>query len=179
MPNPKNLLANFFILSGLGLILTVTALTQYDKVLGFLNPQKIIISSNQQSDITPTKIQISGIIDLPVVPGEYKKGEWDLVSDKALYLKSSGIPGKKGNSVFYGHDTDAVFGKLEPNLKIGDRVTVSLSNSQKITYKIDSLKRVYPNDISILKQTDSEVLTIFTCTGLFDSLRFVVTASPV
>jgi sortase A len=93
-------------------------------------------------------------------------------------------PGEGGNTIISGHR----FKYLPPNnltfylfhkLKKDDLVYM-LWKGDKIFYKIKEIKVVEDTDLSILDQTDDEILTMFTCTPIYSTeKRLVIIAEPV
>jgi LPXTG-site transpeptidase (sortase) family protein len=115
------------------------------------------------------KITESGII----------QGVWQTSDTNATHLNVSANPGQNGNIIIYGHNTYSIFGNL-PQSHIGDPVILSADNSDHpFRYIIKQIRTVLPTDLSVISPTSTEVLTIYTCTGWFDSQRFVITAYPV
>lgn len=134
--------------------------------------QTVVLSKELSNDVYPTYLQI-GQTNFEIEKGTFKYGLWPLSDTKPVYLESSGTPDQIGNIVIYGHNTPKVFGNLN-SLKEGSEVMLTTNSHQTLIYKIDSIKKVFPQDVEILQQGSEERITLFTCTGLFDSMRLVV-----
>lgn len=135
------------------------------------------IAAAQAQPSKPTHIRV-GPIDLPVETHTYTDGNWTVASDVASYLQQSAKPGEPGNIIIYGHNKPHVFGNL-PKLKGQEEITLTLENGQTRTYRISSMEELSQERVDVLAPTDEEVLTVYTCTGWLDSMRFVVKAKPV
>jgi len=128
--------------------------------------------------IYPTHIEIPWYIDVAIDPHAFVAGEWTVSEDNASYLTDSAMPGESGNIIIYGHNKREILGNLRA-LKGYEQITLTLSDGSKRLYQIESIKQVSPDRTELLTQTDSEVLTLYTCSGFLDSQRFVVRAKPL
>lgn len=94
---------------------------------------------------------------------------------------STAYPGEKGNCVIAGH-RNYTFGKFFNRLdevEIGDMIYVD-THEETYTYKVKEIKVVEPEDVSILENTDDEILTLYTCTPIYIAThRLVVIAKRV
>lgn len=169
----KKIIGRLLILTGLLVIFTVIILTQIDSFAPAKSKVYLPVSTQSQNP-TPKSVQILSKTKLtPVKNGIYQNGKWELSDNNALYLASSGIPGKPGNIVLYGHNTENIFADLK-KAKVGDQIQIDTASGTKLTFKVDTVKSVLPNAVEILKQGPDQRITLYTCTGLLDSLRFVV-----
>jgi LPXTG-site transpeptidase (sortase) family protein len=111
------------------------------------------------------------------------------------WYRETGRPGEADNIVMAGHldywDVGkAVFYNLG-DLKKGDKIQVTGEDKKIYTYQVDWVKSYQIDDLNaktlrkIVGQTDTEELTLITCTGTFDynagayQSRMVVRASRV
>ena len=106
---------------------------------------------------------------------EIKNGVWQTTSTGVSYLLKSSRPGEVGNSIYYGHNWPRLLGKLR-NIKIGQKIYIYSSSGQIITYIVNKISRVSPSEIGVFTPTMRYQLTLYTCIGLADSQRLVVTA---
>lgn len=135
--------------------------------------------SLQDASLMPVRLEIPDLnVALPVFPATIKNGKWETTRSGVSFLTSSSVPGTRGNSVFYGHNTPNLLGKLS-RIQPGSRLVVAGQDGSQITYTVLFTATVTPNQTHILDQTEDERLTIFTCAGLFDQKRFVAVAVPV
>lgn len=98
-------------------------------------------------------------------------GGEDLAKNLIQY-PGTALPGKRGNSVIFGHSVLPIFYdpknyisifSLLPTLKIGDDILVNYDNVS-FKYRVESMFEVYPTDIQVLQQDDSDsFLTLVTC----------------
>lgn len=132
----------------------------------------------QQRPAKPTKIFIRWFVDTAITDAVYTGTKWTVSPDTASYLLQSARPGEKGNIILYGHNTREILGNIRA-LKGGETVLLTTEDGVGHTYRVESMAEVPPNQTELLKPTDFEVLTIYTCSGLLDSQRFIVRAVPV
>lgn len=105
-------------------------------------------------------------------------GNWEVSPEKTSFLSQSARPGEGGNIILYGHNTRKILGNIRA-LKGGEIITLTTEDGKAHQYKVERMKESDPSDVSWLQPTDSEVLTLYTCSGIFDSKRFLVRAVPI
>jgi len=66
-------------------------------------------------------------------------------------------------------------GKL-PKVKPGQEITIVFTDGSSKIFTIEYTSVVTPDQTHILNPTADSRITLYTCTGLFDNKRFVVTA---
>lgn len=143
--------------------------------LSFFNTN---LSDDETNHTAVAAIQIPKVnLNLNVVETTIKNGVWEIPDNQAGHLEQSLGPGDGGNIVLYAHNKTNLFGPIRW-LNIGDKI-ILLGDNQEFSYQIIETRVVSPTDISYILPKDAETLTLFTCTGLFDSQRFVVVAKPV
>ena len=138
-----------------------------------------VVQAHEQVEPTvtdlPTKIEISSLsLSLPVYPASIVGDKWQTTDSGISYLSSSPLPGTVGNSVMYGHNWPNLLhdlGKVKP----GDTIAVFFG-SKKLIYSVHYVSVVEPDNTSVYTNTTDARLTLYTCTGLLDSKRLVVTA---
>jgi sortase A len=94
------------------------------------------------------------------------------LSKSLIQYPGTALPGKRGNSVIFGHSVLPIFYSpkdymsifsLLPTLKIGDDILINY-DSVSYKYRVESMFEVYPTDIQVLQQDDSDsFLTLVTC----------------
>lgn len=133
-----------------------------------INPFRISsIDSKYQG---PVRIVIKSVnIDLPIIPGDTKDG--------VSYLSSSSLPTETGNSVFYGHNWANLIGNLV-KVKPSDNIEIIMSDGIKLNFKVAFTSIATPDQTHFISPTKDKRITLYTCIGLFDTKRFVVTAIP-
>lgn len=133
---------------------------------------------SQATKAIPQHIYIKWFVDVAIESEVYVEGKWTVSPNSASYLIASAEPGKPGNLILYGHNKRSILGNIRA-LKGNETIELTLSDGNKKLYKIASLNEVNVSDTKLLQPTDTEVLTIYTCSGIMDSRRFVVRAVPV
>lgn len=178
--NPRlNFWANILLLIGL-ISLIILAYLIYQRYnpqnLSFNIPAVNASSKFPAASIQPIGIQISSInLSLPVKPSEITNKKWTSSADSISYLKSSVIPGEKGNSILYGHNWPNLLGHLNKT-KVGDKVNIIYSDNSVRNFEIEYLTIVSPSETSILNNSDDNRITLYTCTGFLDTKRLVAVA---
>jgi len=177
----KKLLAWFLILQSFSLLtvgLYQLYLHETPTLLSFSNysyaqPITKTVSTEKEA---PIRIAIPALgINLPIFKSAIVNNVWQTTDLGASYLTSSPLPGTKGNSIVYGHNWESLFGPLQ-SAKVGQEVIVTYPNGIKKTFVIVYTSIVSPDQSTILAPSKDERLTLYTCTGLFDSHRFVAVA---
>jgi len=133
------------------------------------------IEKIEESDL-PTQIIIPKVrIDLPVFPGKVVGDKWEIANKGVSYLLGTGIPGRIGNTIIYGHNKKNQFGPIRW-LKKDDEIKIINGKKEEFIYKVAETKVVYPNQVEVLAPTQDSTLTLYTCAGILDRQRFVIIA---
>lgn len=114
------------------------------------------------------------------IEGEIAQGESSLtMNDGFWHFPTSVFPGERGNTVIIGHRflhlpprKDTLF-NLE-DIKIGEKITISQTDSNNLTYMVVEIKEVEPNDVSVIQESQDHRLTLITCTPLWTSEKRLV-----
>jgi hypothetical protein len=115
------------------------------------------------------QLVIEGLgINLRVFPGGRKDGNW--------ITTSKGI--SKVNNIYYGHNWENLLGKLL-QAKVGQEIKITNQNTDELVYKIKYITEVYPTQREIIENLPKDTIIVYTCSGLLDSKRFVVTAEKI
>jgi sortase A len=94
------------------------------------------------------------------------------LSKSLIQYPGTAVPGKRGNSVIFGHSILPIFYNPKnyisifttlPSLKIGDQIFVNYDGIS-FTYKVETMFEVLPTDLQVLDQDSSDsFLTLVTC----------------
>lgn len=94
------------------------------------------------------------------------------LSKSLIQYPGTALPGKRGNSVLFGHSILPIFYNpknyisifsLLPTLKKGDEIDIDY-DGVSYEYKVETMFEVHPTDIQVLDQDDSDsFLTLVTC----------------
>ncbi len=144
-------------------------------VQAYLNAQPV---EADQTSSYPSHIFIQWRVDVDIDSAVYANGDWTISPSHASYLATSGRVGKGGNIVIYGHNKREILGNIRV-LKLGELITLTTEDGVQHDYQVQLVKEVSPSDTSLVQPTQEETLTLYTCSGLLDSRRFVVQAKPV
>lgn len=177
----KNSAGNILIIAGL-FFLIITAYLYWQKV----NPWKLSFSKIPKSQnvtattrVKPISISLPDLnIDLPIIEAEIKNNSWPTTDKGVSYLITSTEPGQVGNSIFYGHNWENILGRLS-KVKPGQNIIVNLENGKNLTFKIDTVSIVSPNQTNVLDESADKRITVYTCTGFLDTKRLVAVAKLV
>lgn len=91
-----------------------------------------------------------------------------VLADALGHEPETALIGEKGNCVIAGHRNYSFgqfFNRLD-EVKIGDMIYVDTA-SETFFYAVTDIKVVEPEDLSVLEQTDTETLTLYTCTPIY------------
>jgi LPXTG-site transpeptidase (sortase) family protein len=130
------------------------------------------------TDVLPVHITVGKTISLPIVESGKQEGVWAISQTKANHVTSSSVPGSLGNTIIYAHNAPNLFGPLDKAQK-GDPIAIRLSDGSLHKYIVTEVSWVTPSHTELLSPANHEVITVYTCGGLLDSLRIVVRAIPV
>lgn len=136
-----------------------------------------VISEEPKSKPIPTHIFIPWNTDADIEPLSLDDGNWQISDNKVTYLLNSARPGEAGNIILYGHNRREILGNIRA-LKGGEKITLTTSDGVKHEYLVKSVHEVEPDQLELLAPSKTEVLTLYTCSGFWDSLRFIVKALP-
>lgn len=163
-----------FILIALGLYLRY-----YNNILTFKHLSNYPEQTQGVVYAKPSKVRIPSVnIEIPIEDADIIDGIWETSKDKASYLVRSAALGRAGNVVIYGHNKEHIFAPLI-DTEIGDDIFVSDEEGDIHIYKVTDIQVVDSDEVEVVLPTDYEVLTVYTCTGILDSKRLVIKASPV
>ncbi|OGV91550.1 hypothetical protein A3A66_00240 [Microgenomates group bacterium RIFCSPLOWO2_01_FULL_46_13] len=146
---------------------------------GILAFDKTAVSTVVQSTGSrPIRIRLPKFrVDLAVTEAVVTDGTWEISETGASHWNSSANPVESGNVVIYGHNKNSLFGPIRW-LEIGDEVEVTTAEGDTIIYRVEETAVVSPKDINYVLPTNSERLTLYTCTGFLDRQRYIVIALP-
>ena len=167
-----------FIFFGLIFFLSAIVLKEYQfskrNSLSFSQAPQLI--SVVEEGNLPARVNISKVgIDLAVFPAQVAENSWQVSDEGVSYLLGSGIPGREGNVIIYGHNKNNLFGPIR---WLGEEEEIKLFNrkGEEFIYKVVETKIVLPEEVEVLSPTQEPTLTLYTCTGFWDRERFVVVA---
>lgn len=121
------------------------------------------------------------------VDGSDKKAYFKALQGGVAHFKDTAKPGGSSNIFIFGHSSyypwdpgkyKDIFKNLE-DIKVGDEVDLWYL-SKEYKYKVTETKVVEPSDVSVLKPTQTEQLTLMTCVppGTAEK-RLIVIAKPM
>lgn len=125
----------------------------------------------------PVELELPRIgLILKVAPGSYDEtvDAWTLSDDKAHYADITSLANNtSGNTFMYGHNTAQVFAPLY-QLQPGDTAIVRTSNGLRFQYVFNGTQTVNPTATTVLATSETSILTLMTCEGVFDEARRIV-----
>lgn len=129
-----------------------------------------------EGNVSPVGIKLTNLgINLPLIYSGKNGDKWETTSEGVSYLKTSPLPGEVGNAILYGHNWRSILGNLYKS-RPGDKIEIYFSDNTTKEFEVAFIQEVTPDDSSVLRQTTDKRITLYTCSGLFDQKRFVVTA---
>lgn len=165
-------------------LLLITALVVFQTIYDsfkytFLSTISSPARAENKDRSLPTFIHIPSVeIALPVEETTINFGIWEVKQNSASHLASSAIPNEQGNIIFYAKKTDDQFSRLT-SLQKGDSILVSTYDGDLHEYIVADLLIVSPYEVSPVRNSEKEVLTLYTSYGFGDLKRFVVKARPI
>ncbi len=138
------------------------------------SPKPIVVQeifATEKADTKPAYFPVLVIKDLGIDSNIYKAEE----KDGVWKTDSRGV--SKHDNVIYGHNWKSILGNLT-NAKPGMVVEILEKNSIK-KYVVDFTQEIDPSSTNIINQNADNKLVIYTCSGSFDTKRFVVVATKV
>ena len=79
-----------------------------------------------------------------------------------------------GNQIIFAHARPGLFQEL-PKIIVGNVIYI-LTDKGWFKYRVLDKKEVVPSQLEVIAPTTDETLTLYTCSGLIDNKRFIVTA---
>ncbi|MEW6093931.1 MAG: sortase [Chloroflexota bacterium] len=128
-------------------------------------------SQNRYASLGDLWLEIPALgVEIPIVGVPLEIDGWDLtwLGDQAGYLEGTAFPASVGNSGLTGH-VYLANGQPGPFVNLhtmhwGQSVIVHFNGSRYI-YKVQTVRRVWPDDLSALKHAEDPTLTLITCQG--------------
>lgn len=168
---------NPYLLSGF-LLIIIFSLWRYhqQRILSFNTKEIIKVNF---SGVKPIHIKAYPVgVDVSIKEGVIKNGVWAIYPDQAIYLLGSAGLGDLGNTIIYGHNKNDVLGPIRW-AKLGSKIELLGSDNKIYQYQITKIDVVDPNNLKYIQPTDDERLTLYTCTGFWDSKRFIAVAERI
>ena len=174
-PKVQFILSLFLVILGVGLISFASA----EKITWITKTPLVASQKVEKPSEKPIKIYIPKIKRTLNISDGYISGDRWAISDTGVsFLTTSALPGKMGNSVIYGHNTQGILGGLW-RVSTGDNIYIVLANGEFVKYQVAETKEIKPSQVEILNNSEDSRLTLYTCSGFLDTARFVVVAQKV
>lgn len=171
------LLRNLPLFLGL-LFISIFSIWRYHQVR-ILSFNTDSVSQFESSGVKPRYIKSYPVgVDIEIGDATIKDGVWAILPDSASYLLGSAGLGDNGNIIVYGHNRDSILGPIRW-MKVGQKIEVEGNDGKIYQYEVTKTDTVDPDNLEYIKPTNTETLTIYTCTGFLDSKRFIVIAKRV
>jgi len=159
----------------------ISSQTESSTASATLANEPIQIEKSLLSVITPNKSPERIIIpdlslDVAIIEAPVIDGYWKISENTASHGVGSAYPGENGNIVIFAHARNKLFEPLR-RIKKGSLIYILTGDSWHRYISLDS-KLVEPNNVEVIKKTDTEILTLFTCSGFMDNKRLIVNAFP-
>lgn len=112
---------------------------------------------------------------------DLEKDMQNALQNGVVHYPGTALPGDNGNVVITGHSSyyawdsgrfKDVFALLH-DVKMGDKIVIYF-NQKKFIYEVFEIKKVSPKDVDVLAPTNSEQLTLITCTPMGTNLRRLI-----
>lgn len=181
----KYSLAFLLIIASIGLV-GFTPKTHSKPVITKTPPPKTEIVKYQDFHLLIPSLDISTPV-IANVDGKNKETYFKALQGGVAHFDGTAKPGEGSNIFIFGHSSyylwdpgkyKSIFINLE-DIKIGDEISLWYQKKE-YKYKVTETKVVEPTDVSVLKPTPEEQLTLMTCVppGTAEK-RLIVIAKPV
>jgi LPXTG-site transpeptidase (sortase) family protein len=117
-------------------------------------------------------------VNIQIRESRIRDGVWQIFGDSASHLESSARIGEGGNIIIYGHNKNEILGPIRW-AKPGEKIELFDEAGKNYLYQAIKIEVVDPTNLTHLLPTGGETLTVYTCTGFFDSKRLIVVAKRV
>ena len=128
-----------------------------------------------ENKLNPIRLKVWDMIDVKVDEAPYVNGNWVISNDSATHLANSAGIGEQGNMIIYGHNRPEILSNIRI-LKGGEKLSFVGSDGEEYVYQVEFGLEVGQGETDLLEETDEHVLTLYTCSGVLDSRRYVVRA---
>ncbi|MBQ3890875.1 MAG: class D sortase [Lachnospiraceae bacterium] len=142
------------------------------------------VKTDAAADVSVKENDILYILRIPIIESEspVREGVSDgVLADSLGHEPGTAYIGETGNCVIAGHRNYS-FGKFFNRLnevEIGDNIYVDTKDAT-YKYEVYDIIVVEPDDLSVLDNTDEEIITLYTCTPVvIGTHRLVVKAKRV
>ena len=123
----------------------------------------------------PSHLFIPWKVDADITSQRLLNGRWVIAENGVSYLEDSGRPGEETPVVLYGHNTREQLGNIRAMVG-GEPITLTTEDGAVHRYDVETIQEVDPANTSILKEVSGDRLIMYTCSGFWDSRRWVVVA---
>jgi len=158
----------------------------------FVQPQDTSITEENNNDNTKPIEDIKPVdpeqklpfrITIPKIDLDWRVNEgtdYATLREGPGFFIVSTLPGEVGTCVIAGHRTTygAPFNRLD-ELEEGDEIFIETSGYEYFIYVVTGSESVYPQDVSILENTDYPSLVLSTCTPKYFSTRRLIIFSRI
>jgi sortase A len=99
---------------------------------------------------------------------------WQVPAFKAGHADATAGAGQRGNAVLMGHVSSLHSGDVFKNLdhvQVGDEVQV-FSAERRFTYRVYETRSVPRTDVAMVEPTSEPIISLFTCTGVWDPVAW-------
>jgi LPXTG-site transpeptidase (sortase) family protein len=166
----------FLIVFGLFFMLSFSFWRYYNARILSFNTKNIENLSDTKEGVVPVYLKAYPVgVDVDIKKASIINGVWVIHPMSASYLINSSKINGGGNIVIYGHNKNEVIGPIRW-IKKGAEITVLGEDNNEYQYKVVKTDTVDPDNLFYLQSTSEETLTVYTCTGILDSKRFIVVA---
>lgn len=146
----------------------------------YAQPVSQPVSSQEIAQTIPVDVALpihlsvpSSGVSVDIDPGYYSPDTqtWTISDTKAYFAVGTATPNTVGgNTYIYGHNRGNIFYRLNKALP-GAEAVVTTSDNKKFTYILTTVRDVQPSDMALLNYQGEPILTLQTCSGLWDQYR--------
>lgn len=152
----------------------LSSTTQELQKASLIYNNEAVLSKSGSMSLTIPSLKLKNL-EVGINVNSYNEKDYlPLLDNKLAHFKGTSLPSYPGNTFIYGHSTNELVAKTNPNhpqvaftfldkLEIGDEISLEFENTT-YKYSVQKSKVVEPEDISsIFIQSDKKTLTLMTC----------------
>ena len=142
-------------------------------------PPLVAVTPTPEARLPITHLVIASIdLDSDVVAAPLVESDgaqtWQVPAFKAGHADDTAGAGQRGNAVLMGHVSSLHSGDVFKNLdrvQVGDEVEV-FSGERHFTYRVYETRAVPRTDLGMVEPTSEPIVSLFTCTGVWDPIAW-------
>ncbi len=136
-------------------------------------------NNREHSQSYPIRIIIPSVeLSVPLFAVPYTDERWAIPTGGAALVTNPQTLGATDKRIIYGHNWKSIF-KSITKTKAGDILALEYPDGSKQLFSVVTTTETTPDNLSILSTGEPGTVHVYTCSGMLDSKRYVVSARPL